>query len=247
VITKFVILSTARSGTSYLSSALVNHPDIWMHGEIFHPEITKHILAETLKKDIDFSLREEKPIEFLEKIYKYNEDRLVVGFKIWKSQSPKAVSYIIKTPDIKKIILERRNLLASFSSKKIAQQTSVWNINQKKSQTINYETPKIKFNQEEFIGYVNHHQKTYQYYKDTIKSLEQEYLLIDYQKNILTGDISCILDFLNLDKKIELQGQSIKLNKQTFILDRFLQDDLSMIIESLENINKLEWLYEKPE
>ena len=90
---KFAILAIARTGSTYLTSALASHPDVCMYGEIMHGDISKHI-REDARKHLDLSIREQDPIKFVNEIYKLDEGKKLVGFKIWKYQSPKAVKYV---------------------------------------------------------------------------------------------------------------------------------------------------------
>lgn len=243
---QFAILSEARSGTSFLTSALQQHPDVLMHGEIFHPCVEWHINSQVLENlDFDLDQRKEKPMEFIEKIYQNNAGKSAVGFKIWRSQSHQGVQYIIENKNIKKIILERENCLASFSSYRIAEKTQIFN-ELNPNNLIGYKTPKIKFNQKEFMQYVNYYQTTVNYYKQEITKNGPDYLLLTYTDNILSNNLEMVYDFLQINLSFALQGDFLKVNKQTNMLDRFVLEDHDSLIECLQQLGKQEWIYENP-
>ena len=240
---KFAILAIARSGSSYLTSALGSHPDVCMHGEIMHENASWHI-RECARKQLDLSIRKEDPIKFVNEIYNFDEGKKAVGFKIWKHQSLEAVKYIIENKDIKKIVLERKNLLASFSSRLIAEQTNVWNLTVNQNANIKYDTPKLNFPERRFVKYVEDSLDVYEFYKHGIKSEQQEYLLVDYQENIMNEDIDFVFNYLGIGTKFDFVDKKIKLNKQSNLLDRFVPEDHQKIIQCLENIEKKDWISE---
>jgi hypothetical protein len=243
---KFAILSEARSGTSFLTSALQQHPDVLMHGEIFHPRVEWHINSQVLENlDFDLDQRKEKPIEFIENIYQNNAGKSVVGFKIWHSQSHQGVQYIIENKNIKKIILERENCLASFSSRLIAEKTKIYNMTNR-GKNNNYQTPEIEFDEHRFHKYVEFCQKTFNFYKNEITKNGQDYLLLTYTDNIMSNNLQMIYDFLQIDPSFALQGDKVKLNQQNNMLERFIEKDRHKIIECLQNLGKQEWIYENP-
>ena len=240
---KFAILAVARSGSSYLTTTLRSHPDIYIHGEIFHENTSVHI-QEQARNQIDLSIREKSPIKFVREIYNADQGKKAVGFKIWKSQNLKAVNYIIKRKGIKKIVLERKNLLASFSSLMIARQTQVWNLSPERATRSTYKTPQIKFNKQAFLKYARKQLQFYNFYKDEISASGQDYLLVDYQKHIMNENLDNVLNFLKLGTQFDLTGNKVKLNKQSNILDRFVPEDHHNIIECLEEMNQTNWVVE---
>lgn len=240
---KFVILAIPRSGSSYLTTALRSHPDICIHGEIFHEKASIHI-QETVRNHIDLSIREQFPVKFVNEIYRFDQGKKAVGFKIWKSHNLKAVNYVIQNKDVKKIVLDRKNLLASFSSLMIARQTKIWNLSAETAEKKNYVTPQIKFDKESFLKYVKKHSRFYKFYKNEIIAHQQEYLLVDYQKHIMNEDLNEVLNFLTIGTEFSLIGKKGKLNKQSNILDRFVSEDHQNIIQCLEEINKTNWVTE---
>ncbi len=236
---KFVLLSTARSGTTFVYTALNNHPDCFMHGEVFHPN-QKQIKPELLEL-IDVNIRDSDPIKFVELLFSHNFGKPVVGCQIWQPQSPQAVEYLILNKEIKKIYLQRQNILAKYASKQLAQQTKIWNINSKKAQNKSIEFEKLNFDLQNFLKFYQIHKQIDEYYQKYL--LSQDYLHLDYQKNVMTGDLDILYDFLNLSRDFPLQGQTKKLYNSK-IINRFQDSEHDKIIVCLKEINKMNWISE---
>lgn len=136
----FIILGTARTGSTMLWSYLNSHPDILclrgVYGSTnkinfgkFYGELPEEYHSSELVK-----LRNEEPIEFLEKyVYKnYATQYKAVGFKYFYdhyrhlTDKKELIDYFKKNPDIKFIHLKRDNLLATLFSYKRALAQQQW-------------------------------------------------------------------------------------------------------------------------
>jgi len=127
-IIRFVILNAPRTGSNYLCTLLDSHPEILCHHEIFNPHVVG--VARHLQK-AGFQMgtieeRERDPIEFLGRVWRRNEGRRSVGFKLcWKQNGP-VFDAVLADPRIRKIVLKRRNRIKSFVSLLLARQTGEW-------------------------------------------------------------------------------------------------------------------------
>jgi hypothetical protein len=127
-IARFVILNAPRTGSNYLCTLLNSHPEILCHHEIFNPHVVgvaRHLQnAEFHMGSIEE--RERDPIEFLSRVWRLDEGRRAVGFKLcWKQNEP-IFHAVLADPGIRKVVLKRRNRIKSFVSLLLARQTGEW-------------------------------------------------------------------------------------------------------------------------
>jgi|GEM_PF-2378049 len=132
---KFIILSTQRSGSSYLSNLLQSHPQVVCYSELFHPDRCSFDYP-FFPEDQDESvlmLRNSKPEKFLSAmIFRgYEENFGAVGFKVQYAQleDPRfktAAEWMYKEPSLAVIHLIRTNFLDTLVSHKLALATQEW-------------------------------------------------------------------------------------------------------------------------
>jgi LPS sulfotransferase NodH len=126
---RFVLVAHARTGSNLLASALEQHPQVVMFGELFHDNGTEdptnyyHSSAD----------RGDDGAEFLDRLYQDDEHRgRAVGFKMQYGQASvhagaqAAWRFLAEHTGIRIIQLERANLLAAYVSLKTAIQTGEW-------------------------------------------------------------------------------------------------------------------------
>jgi hypothetical protein len=163
--TRFVLLSAARSGTSLVMRTLEKHPDVWVAGEIFHPSPKWHLPPE-LAIEERLRVRELDPIEFVEQVFSAGASKQAAGFKMWYDQNPSAADYVMARNDIKKIVLNRINKLATYSSGFAAEQTGIWNVPITDINT--YVPPPLYFSESSFDQHVAHHSRLFDSYSDSM-------------------------------------------------------------------------------
>lgn len=132
---RFIILSTQRSGSSYLSNLLQSHPEIVCYSELFHPDRCSFDYP-FFPEDQDESvlmLRKSEPEKFLkELIFRgYEANFRAVGFKVQYSQleDPRfesAVKWLYNENTLAVIHLIRNNFLDTLVSHKLALATREW-------------------------------------------------------------------------------------------------------------------------
>ena len=126
---RFVIIASARTGSNFLITQLSSHPDIFCHGDIFHPN--QPFLRwpgwpdERPPAEVnEFKrLKNLPPRDLLERMYRLGFGRPHVGFKIFNGQNNEILSQLIRDPEVKKIVLWRNNVLARYASALAARQT----------------------------------------------------------------------------------------------------------------------------
>ena len=233
---RFVILSLARSGTSLLTSTLNTHPAILCHGEVYHPQPRWHLLGNLS----DLSEEEKRALQgepdFLQRIY--DQDRPVVGHKMWYGQNPSVCDALMADESILKIIHERENGLAQFASGKLAQETGVWNLNAGSRATVK-QAPELSFSSRAFDQFLAHRQESLHLYRSRSRG---PVLNLTY-RDLVEGRFDLVLNFLG-QRPVDLLPQKKKLHTSD-ILSRFVANkDRASVLRRLDAIGHPEWVTE---
>ncbi len=235
--TRFVIMSTARSGTSLLSETLNSHPDIVCHGEIFHPDPKWHLKGNLsgLPPEQIRALRADAGA-FLEKVFD-QPGAVAVGFKMWRDQEPDACLRLLRDETISKIIYERRKKLAQYSSGALAERTGVWNISRGDA----YHAPeaeKLPFNPADFRRFLDYQRAADDFYRANVRG---PFVEVVYSE-IVTQGLKMIQGFLGVEI-LELQPQKKKLYSSD-IIGRFDPSYHPLIRRTLGELGFSEWISE---
>lgn len=235
---QFVILSDSRSGTSLLSETLNSHPEILCHGEVFHPSPAHHIKGDRkgLTLEDAVALRDHDIDAYMAWVYDHPEAR-AVGFKMWRSHNQSACDDLIADRTVHKIIYERTNVLARFSSSRLVQATGIYNLPPGKARPGKLDT-RITFDRKAFAAYLNKHQSLFSHYRNAAKG---PVLDIAYEA-IRDGDFSTVLNFLGVSQQ-DLTPQKAKLHGSA-IIDRFEPQFHDTIRAVLDAAGHPEWAAE---
>ncbi|MBA3516527.1 MAG: hypothetical protein H0T75_02510 [Rhizobiales bacterium] len=238
---KFVILSSARSGTSHLSVTLANTQSIYCHGEIFHADITWHI-KEEYKAERDVGLRDRDPIAYVEDIYSFcPPGNTHVGFKLWRSQAPEACDSILRDASVRKIILERENRLAAYSSGAKAQTSGIWNLVEGRKPNAAYAARSIEtFNAAGFLNFVKTQDDLFRYYS---RNANGPAIRVTYNDVVDNSAYETSLRFLGLAMPDERPRGKTKLNSSD-ILSRFAESERAKVVKTVTEAGHPEWLAE---
>jgi LPS sulfotransferase NodH len=133
---KFVIVGTARTGSTLLINLLKSHSQVRVFGELFRSTDT---IGWDVKPYATFqspdvvSLYRVDPVAFLEShvFCRWPRPCSAVGFKLfyYHARTPERSvvwDYLAADPEIRILHLRRRNLLAQFYSLRLAHQTNAW-------------------------------------------------------------------------------------------------------------------------
>jgi hypothetical protein len=127
---RFVVLSTPRSGTNYFISKMLLAPDILLAWEPFNRGMDSWFDATGLLQSLpdstrkalsDLELRNRSHEEFYATAFSSDADIPLpgvsaLGFKLFPNHSPDLFWNVTKDPQLKLIIIERKNRLHSFVS-----------------------------------------------------------------------------------------------------------------------------------
>lgn len=236
--TRFVLLSSARSGTTAVVAGLDQHPNIYCHREVFHRNSITTV-REEYREDHDVAFLREDPVAFVESLYSFTPGPECVGFKMWRDQAPDACSYLLADTLTYKIILERENRLACYSSNQIAKATGVYHAtndqNFDKNQSI---LPDLRFDREDFERMVHNSDGRFSTYHKAAKGPQFYLKYSDIGPQVFRD----LFRFLGQeDHEVDMQYR--KLNSSN-TLSRFHKDDHQLILETLEALGHPEWATE---
>lgn len=245
---KFVLLAEQSSGSNMLKSALDNHPDITVMGELFLrldqynnaveiPEIVQ-ILG-----NIPFYYRYEYiryryPFSYIERAAKTRPGGKHFGFKLMLKQNDALAELIISSNEWKKIFLYRNNLLAAFASRKHAHLSGIGNM-LKYQQEI--PSIKIKFDEDEFNKFIATRYKRRNNLYAMMDRYTASYLSISYSEIATVEGLNKVLDFLGIQTD-NLPGASTKKRSSNDIVNRFSNPDA--VKKYLSILGKQQWSVE---
>jgi LPS sulfotransferase NodH len=119
----YVILCQGRTGSTYLVRLLRSHPGVVSHGELFHPRAIYYGDRKARMDAEALAARDADPVAFLEALQAAPPPGVPVGFKIFPSHSAIIFEHVRARTELRRILLRRDNLLAQFSSGRIAERT----------------------------------------------------------------------------------------------------------------------------
>ena len=142
----FIVLGPQRSGTTIVSLALIEHPDILFYGELFNHEMVKRIsiaareiLGSGVKVPPELSSygitacsATENGYEYLNRFYSLDVPFSAIGYKMLYTNAIRGLpnrsawDYIVDHPEIKVIHLQRENLLEIVCSIARANISKIW-------------------------------------------------------------------------------------------------------------------------
>jgi len=188
-----------------LCGLLNSHPEILCHHELFHPNTSYFALNKRNGEFKEFEAtdtRDAQPIKFLTAIWDRSFDHKAVGFKLLRNQNITILRAMIKDPSVKKIVLERKNYLAVYTSMLAAKKTGQWSkllasndSSQKHSEQPTYISPK------QFISYSNDLCNYYNHLLCYLKKHKQPFLHVYFEELVANkSKLSDILNFININK-----------------------------------------------
>jgi LPS sulfotransferase NodH len=231
---RFVIVGSARTGTSFIADSLLRHEDVLMHGEPFQSENLDWHIREEVRDQLDLGLRQSDPRAFVDRIFELNAGRAAIGCKILNGQNDVALDHACARTDIVKIFMRRENALAAFSSFIMARETNVWNL----QWPVEGPGTKVRFVPEAFWDFM-----VWQTRRDVLllRAMAAQpglWLEVTYHPKDMLSRLEVVLSFLRLDPARLQHSDYVRLNTSV-IVDRFSNPE---DVESmLRDIGHLDW------
>lgn len=198
----FVLLAHMRTGSNLFEEMMAQNANISMHGELFNPSFIKK--KNTLSYlGFDLSRREHAPFDLIRAIQEDSAPHLA-GFRLFYEHDTRVLRHVLQDPGCAKIIL-RRNLLDSYVSQKIAQETGQWKL----ASIFRRKSAKITFDLQEFRQYYDNLTNYYQYIDDELLKSGQAALRLSYENLHDPQTYQAVQNYLGLTTAAPLSKASL--------------------------------------
>jgi LPS sulfotransferase NodH len=229
---RFVIIASARTGSTFLVSRLNRARDVFCHQEVFHrhrPLLRIPAGAQLPYTEAELTdLRANDPEAFLEFVFQQSFGRPHVGFKIFGGQHDVMLDKIIRTTAIRKIVLYRRNVLANYASLLSARATGRFGL---RDRTVAEARPLIQFKEKPFLRFHNKYQEFYSNVTAQIGAAAQEFLFYCYEDVANSKLFANLLRFVGSETN-QAEEKPREREDATDVLSRFSNpDDARRFIE----------------
>lgn len=242
----FVIIASARTGSTHLTNLLHAQSDIFCNGEICHK---KKVYVRWDKVDRDTqvlaelaTLRDRDPQKFLDRIFAMNYGRREVGFKIFAGQNKAVFNTMLENTEIKKIVLFRRNILANYSSKLIAAENGRYQLGKRHAREGLQDSPAVRFDEKEFNNFCRRYNRYYDNILEQLRQSGQFYYFMNYEDINEPQIFGNLLRFLGSDvSHRKFEGRIVKQNPP-HVVSRFA--NVADVEDFLRRRKLQHWAYE---
>jgi len=221
----FAIVYTPRSGSNYLAERLDSAEGVTCHTEIFSPKST-YLSRQTEVPYIDREARDEDLWRFLQRLIAYASKAKAFGFKVGMYDLRSMLIYVLCSRRVKKLVIHRRNLLASFISLKEAERSGSW-IKWRDDHAQTRSAGKLTLSLSEFWTYAAKIQIFYTIVLLIEKLTLQNFKWMPYENITQSFDKDEICEFLGVEINDDLSVKTTKQNRKP-------------IREKIENIGHFE-------
>jgi hypothetical protein len=226
-IARFVVLSMPRTGSTMLTQWLCTHKDVrclpaifseagWPRQEVHGDGVFAWIRRNIDPEWDDVARRLARPQRLIRHIIARSPDKTAIGFKHHLDESP--VNDFLLGSGLRKIILTRNNLLAAYSSHKVAASTGQGSA--RPGHTILRTL--VTFDPREFARFIARRNRLYEYAREKSQNRCME---IDYTVVRTESGIAGIGPFLGVDSTGFGPQKTAKRNSDD-IVSRFANPEL---------------------
>lgn len=243
---QFVVLSAPRTGSTMLQTRLCKLPGVVCYPALFSIKgwprkgdlrHEKRVLqtVPSLDRWADPGSRFNAPECLLDDLLDVNKGYDAVGFKHHLTSTDwELTRRILDLKDLKRIVIERKNLLAAFSSQKLVEETGQGRADpgdQLRAAT-------FIFDEDEFAKFCHRRVKSLGRWNSEVQN--GRFLTLDYTEARTEAGIERVCQFLEVTYQI---GAATTLQRHTsHIASRFVNSD--HVLNHLERIGRLEWAAE---
>ena len=239
---RFVIIASQRTGSNMLVSALASHPEVHCHGELFRKN-KKHfkgavkVIASLDERFHDENFQTSHWREYLDAVVEASDDVTAVGFKIMLNQHDDARHALISDNNYRKIFLKRENVLAVYSSNKVARETGQGTA----GRFAEVRSAQVAFVPGEFENFMSKYEDRYQATEDELDNSGQTCLKTTYAAICKPEGTKDVLGFIGVDSSLPW-GAKTKKRNSSMLVERFTNPD--EVVGYLQQIGKSHWLQE---
>lgn len=217
----FCVLSTPRSGSTYVCSLLDSHPEICCHQELFRPGRIWAVPVGPVVDDDEARARH--PLRWLDAVIaasRAHDPRWrAIGFKLHLLQWPSVLERVLFEPGIAILLLDRADRLAQYASQKIADETRLFTWTH--DETV--ESVAVRFDAAEFEAFARAHDDLYRMARLVIRE-RTDVLELDYERILAAETHRAVLAFLGVDPSATLRAPERRQNPSD-VLARFVNPD----------------------
>lgn len=212
---RFIILAVPRTGSNLLCTLLHSHPDILCHHELFNPRGIFYALD---LRNTGYSIggmsldqRDVQSLEFLSRVWSAGEHHQAIGFKMTGRQHEVAFDSLLKDTSIRKIVLRRRDALATYVSRVIAEQCDVWEVYEGENHTL--PKKKVYVDPQQLLLAIETNNAHYTVIDQMLRHTRQTALYVEYESLFERETHEKLNKFLDC-QDIPLTAKSIRQNPE---------------------------------
>src|SRR5262249_31757382 len=180
--TRFAVIAARRTGSNWLCARLRAQPDVWCHGEVFHPDrvwIRSPDESDPFGNTYEADLRTVRTTDrdgFLNRIFDLSFGRTNVGFKVFPEHGDGEALRIADDASVSKVVLYRSNFLAVYASLLAALQTGAYSA----AEMLRVQRPMVTFSGEQFEQWLSAYEEFYACILEQLRITGQVFHLIRY-------------------------------------------------------------------
>jgi LPS sulfotransferase NodH len=246
---RFVILTTARTGSNLLCGMLNLVSGITCHREIFNPR-RPYLRFEPPPELRSAEARDRDPIAFLRVVEQLTPvhfpETTVAGFKLFLTHNETILKHVIGDEGYQIVLLNRANKLAQYSSRLIAKSSSQWRLQPGQAPR----GLRVEFDKEGFLRFIRRSTRSYAAASKLLEVEAKDSFELEYA-NLRNEDVfRQLLAFLDVepgDGEIDRVMRSARVGKEnsSTIADRFTNP--GEVISAMIDLGFEEWLTEAVE
>jgi len=202
---RFVIFAVPRTGSNLLCGLLNAHPDILCHHGLFNPggvhwARDRHGSGSVADRDRD-------PVAFLDTVWASGGGARAIGFKMNRDENGEATGALLRDPDVRKILLKRRNRVRTHMSEEIARRTGLW---ESYDESADAAIPPLRVEVDDLIQHGHLNAAYYAAFESALEATGQDWLETHYEALSERDEIARILAFLGVEAHSALPATSYK-------------------------------------
>lgn len=250
-ITPFVILFLPRTGSNFLAGKIDSHPQVMCHHEVLNPELphpSQSVREGTVRISFGSTAeRDAAPWRFLQILF-CNRGRLAngnpnpvkaIGAKISHYDWPLVFLSILLNRRVKKIIVKRENVLASYVSEKQAIASGSWIYFKHMGQAKKAEPVYVDY--DEFIKY-ERKRKVYYWVISAVGYLPaQKFFYIEYKEIKDAAAIRRLCEFIGV-AGVAISTERTRKQADVPIVERIV--NVEEMRQHFTNTNRIRYLLE---
>lgn len=238
-VTRFVVLSSARTGSTLLTNVLNASSDVRCLFELLNPNVQQY--GEPATPELN-ELRRTDAAAFVDRIAS-SGTKPTFGFKIFPGHADAWLEGVLVDPSWTKIVLYRENVLAVHSSQRIAAARGKWSDTGVKVELVADSSDhsiedQTDFDARKFEAFRAGYQQSYSDWLTSLAKSSQKFYFLEYGMLRNSRILSAVFSFLDASQPEAFTSNILK-TSSTDILSRFRNPD--EVRAYLAKNSRLDW------